>query len=189
MKPFKRHLKLFKETFLISAFTFGGGYVIVPLLKKKFIDELHWIDEEEMLDLIAIAQSSPGPIAVNTAIMIGHKLSGFKGALVATVGTSLPPLIIITIISMFYEAFKQNVVVSWMMTGMQAAVAAIILNVCFTMFHHLIIKDKWLNITLFALVFILSFVLKVNVIFIIIGAGLIGIALMFWNRGGQRELA
>ena len=81
--------KLFLSTLYLSAFTFGGGYVIVTLMKKKFVDEYHWIDEQEMLDLVAIAQSSPGAIAVNGAIVVGYKLAGIPGALVAILGTIL----------------------------------------------------------------------------------------------------
>ena len=85
--------ELFLSTFYLSAFTFGGGYVIVTLLKRKFVDELHWIDDEEMLDLVAIAQSSPGPIAVNGAIVVGYKLAGFPGVLVAVLDAVLPPFL------------------------------------------------------------------------------------------------
>ena len=87
--------KIFVSTLYLSAFTFGGGYVIVTLMKKKFVDEYHWIGEDEMLDLVAIAQSSPGAIAVNGAIVVGYKLLGIPGALVAILGTILPPFVII----------------------------------------------------------------------------------------------
>ena len=86
--------KVFFSTLYLSAFTFGGGYVIVTLMKKKFVDELHWIDEEEMLDLVAIAQSAPGAIAVNGAIVVGYKLVGIAGALAAIIGTIIPPFVI-----------------------------------------------------------------------------------------------
>jgi chromate transporter len=95
----KFYLKLFLSTFYLSAFTFGGGYVIVPLMRKKFVNEYGWIDENEMIDLIAIAQSAPGVIAINASLIIGYKLAGILGAIVALVGTVLPPLIIISIIS------------------------------------------------------------------------------------------
>ena len=85
--------KLFTSTFYLSAFTFGGGYVIIPLMKKKFADELHWIDENEMLNLAAIAQSSPGPVAVNAAILLGYRVAGITGALLTILGTVLPPFI------------------------------------------------------------------------------------------------
>ena len=89
--------KIFISTLYLSAFTFGGGYVIVTLMKKKFVDEYHWIGEDEMLDLVAIAQYSPGAIAVNGAIVVGYKLAGIPGALVAILGTILPPLSLIHI--------------------------------------------------------------------------------------------
>ena len=88
IKPLR---KLFFSTLYLSALTFGGGYVIVTLMKKQFVDELHWINEEEMLDLVAIAQSSPGAIAVNGAIVVGYKLAGIAGVLTAVLGTVIPP--------------------------------------------------------------------------------------------------
>ena len=93
----QKHLlsKLFISTLYLSAFTFGGGYVIVTLMKKKFVDQYHWIDDEEMLDLIAIAQSSPGAIAVNGAIVVGYKLAGIPGVLLCVLATVLPPFVII----------------------------------------------------------------------------------------------
>ena len=109
--------KLFFSTLYLSAFTFGGGYVIVTLMKQKFVDELHWIEEEEMLDLIAIAQSAPGAIAVNGAIVVGYKLWGLLGALVAIFATIIPPFLIITVISFFYELFRDNFVVSSLLSG------------------------------------------------------------------------
>lgn len=110
--------KLFVSTLYLSAFTFGGGYVIVSLLKKKFVDEYHWIEEDEMLDLVAIAQSAPGPIAVNGAIVVGFKLVGLIGALVAILGTIIPPFLIISMISVFYQAFRDNAVISQLLQGM-----------------------------------------------------------------------
>ena len=90
---------LFVSTFTLSAFTFGGGYVIVPLMRKKFVETLKWIEEDEMMDLISIAQSAPGPIAVNSSIIIGYRLAGIPGALVTTFGTVLPPMVILAVIS------------------------------------------------------------------------------------------
>ena len=93
----KKHLllELFLSTLYISSFTFGGGFVIVTFMKRKFVDELHWIDEQEMLDLVALAQSSPGAIAVNAAILVGWRVCGFAGMLTAVLGTILPPMIIL----------------------------------------------------------------------------------------------
>ena len=91
-------LKLFFSTLYISSFTFGGGFVIVTFMKRKFVDELHWIDEQEMLDLAALAQSSPGAIAVNAAILVGWRVCGFAGMLTAVLGTILPPMLILSVI-------------------------------------------------------------------------------------------
>ena len=119
-------IKIFISTLYLSAFTFGGGYVIVTLMKKKFVDKYHWIEENEMLDLVAIAQSSPGAIAVNGAIVVGYKLAGMTGALTAILATIIPPFVIISLISVFYSAFRSNQAVSEILTGMQAGVGAVI---------------------------------------------------------------
>ena len=111
-------VKLFLSTLYLSAFTFGGGYVIVTLMKKKFVDEYHWIEEDEMLDLTAIAQSSPGAIAVNGAIVVGYKLAGLPGVLVSIVATVIPPFVIIALISVFYNAFRNSWIISRMLEGM-----------------------------------------------------------------------
>ena len=103
-----RYLTLFLTTLEISAFTFGGGYVIIPLMRKTFVGKLKWIEDGEMLDLAAIAQSSPGPIAVNAAILVGYKSGGVPGALLSILGAVLPPLVIISVISAFYQAFRSN---------------------------------------------------------------------------------
>lgn len=133
--------KLFFSTLYLSAFTFGGGYVIVTLMKKKFVDEYHWIEENEMLDLVAIAQSSPGPIAVNGAIVVGYKLAGMVGVLVSIIGTIIPPFLIISVISVCYQAFRDNFFVSQMLEGMQAGVGAVIASVTYEMGAG-VVKEK-----------------------------------------------
>ena len=133
--------KIFISTLYLSAFTFGGGYVIVTLMKKKFVDEYHWIGEDEMLDLVAIAQSSPGAIAVNGAIVVGYKLAGIPGALVAILGTILPPFVIIAAISVCYNVFRSNFFVAQMLSGMQAGVGAVIASVTYDMGAP-IVKEK-----------------------------------------------
>ena len=133
--------KLFLSTLYLSAFTFGGGYVIVTLMRKKFVSEYHWIDEDEMLDLIAIAQSAPGAIAVNGAIVVGYKLAGMLGVLVSVIATIIPPFVIISAISVCYNAFRTNLLVSLMLEGMQAGVGAVIASVVFEMGSG-IVKEK-----------------------------------------------
>ena len=101
-----KYWQLFLSTFKLSACTFGGGFVIIPLMRARFVKELHWIEEEEMLDLTAIAQSSPGSIAINASILVGFHVAGIPGALITVVGSALPPLIIISIYSAFYQAYR-----------------------------------------------------------------------------------
>ena len=125
--------KLFCATFTLSAFTFGGGYVIITLMKDRFVDKYHWLEENEMLDMVSIAQSAPGPIAVNGSVITGYKLRGIPGVLAAVVGTALPPFLIITIISFFYDAFADNFVVAQLLEGMQAGVGAVIASVVYDM--------------------------------------------------------
>ena len=117
---------LFKTCFLISACTFGGGMVIISLLQKKFVEELGWIDQNEVMDLTAIAQSCPGVMSVNTSIMIGYRICGPLGAVITAVGTVLPPMIILSVISLFYTQFRSNPAVSVILKGMPAVVAMII---------------------------------------------------------------
>ena len=138
-------LKLFFTTIYISTFTFGGGFVIITFMKKKFVDELHWIDEEEMLDLTAIAQSSPGAIAVNAAILVGWKTGGLPGMVVAVIGTIIPPMVILTIISFFYVAFATNTYIALILKGMQAGVAAVILDVVCSLGANVIKQKNWIH--------------------------------------------
>ena len=128
-KNAKMYGKLFSSVFMLSACTFGGGYVIVPLMRKKFVEDLHWIEEGEMMDLVAIAQSSPGAIAVNASISIGYRCAGILGAIVAVIGTVLPPLVILTVISYCYEAFIQIRWIQLMLFGMQAGVCLLYTSV------------------------------------------------------------
>lgn len=172
----KKHIymKLFSSTFYLSAFTFGGGYVIIPLMQKKFVDDLKWIDEDEMLNLSAIAQSSPGPVAVNASILLGYRVAGILGAFISILGTVLPPLIIISIISFFYTAFRENIVVNAVLKGMQAGVAAVIADVVLNLGGN-VVKEKDL-ISAFVMIsaFIATFFLKINVMYIILVCGCIG---------------
>jgi len=166
---------IFLSTLYLSTFTFGGGYVIVTLLKKKFVDELHWIDQQEMLDLVAIAQSSPGAIAVNGAIVVGYKLAGLPGVFCAVLGAVIPPFVILTVISFFYTAFKENFIIQAMLNGMKAGVGAVILSVVYDMGGDVVKEKDPLLIILMTASFIAAYFYHVNVIFIILAAALTGV--------------
>jgi len=168
-------LLLFLNTLYISAFTFGGGFVIITFMKRTFVDKYHWIDEEEMLDLTALAQSSPGAIAVNAAILVGWKICGFLGMIVAVIGTILPPMIILSIISFIYATFITNPYVAIVLKGMQAGVAAVILDVVCELGIKVVREKSILSNMIIVVAFAATYVFGVNVIFIILGAALIGI--------------
>lgn len=173
-KDKKFYWKLFSSTFSLSAFTFGGGFVIIPLMRKKFVEDLSWIDEQEMLDLTAIAQSSPGAIAVNASILIGYRLDGFRGALITVFGTVLPPLMILSVISLFYTAFRDSLIVSYVLRGMQAGVAAVITDVVLTMSADILKEHHIQPMIILVAAFIAAAILNVNVILIILVCGVIG---------------
>ena len=179
---------LFKTTFTLSAFTVGGGYVIVPLMRKSFVDKLSWIEENEMLDLIAIAQSAPGPIAVNTSILVGYKIAGVAGALVTLLGTILPPLIILTLLSFIYNAIKDNRIVQALFFGMSIGVAVVILDAVVTMARTVLKTRKVLPVIIMVLAFIATYALKLNIIIIILSCAAIGIlAVLVASRNESKK--
>lgn len=166
--------KLFMSTFYLSTFTFGGGYVIIPLMKEKFVDDLQWIKEDEMLNLIAIAQASPGPVAVNASLLLGYRLAGISGALVTILGTILPPFIILSVISVFYTTFRDNIIVNAVLKGMQAGVAAVIADVVINLGGNVFKHKDVISVIIMVGAFIATFFLGINVIYIIIVCGSIG---------------
>ena len=173
---------LFLATLYISTFTFGGGFVIVTFMKRKFVDSLKWLSEEEMLDFAALAQASPGAIAVNAAILVGWRVCGFAGMAVAVLGTILPPMVILSVISLFYAAFAANRWVALALKGMQAGVAAVILDVACGLGAKVAKERSALSLALMAGAFLANFVFDVNVIFIILAAALAGVGKTLWLR-------
>ena len=182
MNSLQKYKKLFFSTFKLSACTFGGGFVIIPLMRKKFVEELGWIQEDEMMDLAAIAQSSPGAIAVNASILVGYHVAGIPGAMLTVLGTVLPPLIIISIISMFYQAFRDNSFVNMAMAGMLCGVAAVICDVVINMAKNIFQKKRLLPVIVMLGSFIAVRFLSVDIISIIIICGVIG-AVDTWHQG------
>lgn len=169
--------QLFFSMLYISAFTFGGGFVIITFMKRKFVDGLHWIDDQEMLDLAALAQSSPGAIAVNAAILVGWRVGGFLGMIVSVIGTILPPLTILSIISFFYAAFATNPYVALVLKGMQSGVAAVILDVVCNLGMGVVKTKSAVHMVVMAVAFCATFFFGVNVVYIILAAAVLGIVL------------
>lgn len=187
--PEKRKLlwKLFTSTLYISSFTFGGGFVIITFMKKKFVDEYHWIEEDEMLDLAALAQSSPGAIAVNAAILTGWRVGGFPGMVTAVSGTIIPPIVLLSVVSFFYAAFASNPYIALLLKGMQAGVAAVILDVVWGLGAGVLKKRNWVHLAVMALAFLATFVWDINVIYIILAAALAGICMEVWKKKQGKE--
>lgn len=188
MEKSKKNLlaQLFLTCLYISAFTFGGGFVIVTFMKKKFVDEFHWIDDAEMLDLTVLAQSCPGPIAVNAAILVGWRVAGFAGMLAGVLGTILPPMLILTVISFFYQVFSTNLYVALLLKGMQAGVAAVICDVVLGLGSKVVKQKSVLKDIIMIFAFAAAFFFKMNVIYIILVSGFVGLvsALLRRKEGG-----
>ena len=175
MKKEKNLWDLFKSTLYLSAFTFGGGYVILSLMKDTFVDRLGWIDKDEMLDMTAIAQSAPGAVAVNAAVVVGFETLSLPGMIVAILGTIIPPLIIISLISLAYQAFISNRYIALFLKGMQAGVGALILKVVYDMAKDLLNEKSRIIPIIMLASFILGFFFDVNVTYIILGLIVIGV--------------
>ena len=166
ISPARQLLTLFFSMMYISTFTFGGGFVIVTFMKRRFVDELHWITDQEMLDMTAIAQSSPGAIAVNAAILVGWHVAGFPGMLTAVLGTVIPPIVIL-------------------LKGMQSGVAAVILDAACSLGKKALSENVWIHALIMAAAFAATFFFRINVIWIILASAIIGLILAF--RHGKEE--
>ena len=175
MKDKKILWTLFRSMFILSACTFGGGFVIVSLMKKRFVEELNWMDEDEMLDITAITQSSPGPLPVNASVIIGYRMYGVVGSLVAILGTILPPMIIISIISVFYNEFRTNRYIAIALQVMRAGVAAVIFDVTINLAKNVCKTRRVLYIAMMVISFVCVVFFSVSAMYIILSCLLIGI--------------
>ena len=163
----KFYWELFKSTFLISAFTVGGGFVIIPLLKAKYVDHYKWMSDKEALDLVSVAQSAPGVVAVNAAIIIGYRLAGYTGAAVTLLAT-------LTVISYFYDAFAHNYYVQILLRGMQCGATALILDVGINLLQKELKKKLLLPCLIIFGTFIANYFFQVNIMYLILIDAVIG---------------
>lgn len=167
--------QLFRATFTLSAFTFGGGFVIVSLMKKKFVEELGWLEENEMLDITAIAQSSPGPIPINASVILGYRMAGLPGTITAILGTALPPMFIISLISLFYSQFRENQTIATALQVMRAGVAAVIFDVVVNLARNVCKTKRALYIGLMAASFVAVAVFDLSAMIVILICLFIGV--------------
>lgn len=175
---------LFLCTFKIGAITFGGGYVIVPMLEQEFCEKRKYITKEDILDIVAISQSLPGVIAVNACIMIGYRRGGVLTALVTMLGVVLPSFIILSIVTYFYEAFAHNEYVAAAFNAISAAVVALMFNAVLRLGKSVLTKP--LPCIILLVVFVLAFHFGINAITLIIASGVIGFVFSFTPIGRGR---
>ena len=187
-KDYSKLWTLFKSMFVLSACTFGGGFVIVSLMKKRYVEELKWLDEDEMLDVTAITQSSPGPLPVNASVIIGYRMAGVVGSLTAILGTIIPPMVIISIISLFYNQFRTNPYIATALQVMRAGVAAVIFDVVINLAGNVIKTKRILYITMMVIAFAATYFLDVSAMVVIIVCLCIGLIDLAFTMGKKGRL-
>ncbi len=190
MNKIKHVLKLFCIMFKIGLFTFGGGYAMLALLENEFVEKRKWLEKEEFLDMVAIAESTPGPIAINSATYIGYKRAGILGSAGATLGVVMPSFIIIYTISLFFDAFLSLSYVAYAFRGIQACVVYLILSAGLKMFKGL--KKNTFSIVAFCLTvgLLVAFSLlsvKFSAIFYILIGGVAGLVIYFIGKLRAKE--
>lgn len=178
-------LLLFLSMLKIGCFAFGGGYAIIALLENEFISKRKWIDHDEFMDVAAIAESTPGPIAINVATYIGYKLKGFLGAVIATVGMCLPSFVIMYFVSLFYDRFMEIALVSAAFKGIQICVVYLIASAAFKMLKKM--KKTPLNIAVFSvtcvgMIICTLFDIRISSVWFILFAGILGLSVFLIRK-------
>ena len=177
----KKYWELFIIFFKLGAFTFGGGYAMIPLIRNEIVDKRQWLKDEEFIDTLAIAQSIPGPLALNTALFVGNKRLGFKGSLFSGLGVILPSFIVILLIAIIFVQFKDNAVVEKVFKGIRPAVVALIAAPLINLGKAA--KVNWKNSWIPIVVALSVWLLGVSPIYIVIGSIALGILhLVFIKR-------
>lgn len=186
----KELFQLFLIFLKIGGFTFGGGLAMIPFVEREVVDKKGWITSEEMMDIVAIAESTPGVIALNTATFVGAKVKGFAGAIVASIGVMLPSVIIIALLSPIILAFRDNSIVVYALIGIRSAVVVLILNAVIKLYKS-INKSVFSYLLIFSSVVLCTLslfnVIKLDVVFILIASAIVGIVRGYMVRGRNNE--
>ena len=180
----KKVFQLFITFIKIGAFTFGGGYAMVPLIQRETVEKKKWINDDDILEIVAIAESTPGPIAVNSATFVGYKTAGVLGAAAATIGVVLPSFTIIYFISFVIDKFENNAAVKYAFSGIRAGVLALIIKALWTMSKKSAKNIISFIITAFAFIFA---ALNINVIYIILACAVTGIVSSLIMSGREKK--
>lgn len=173
----KNALTLFLTFLKIGAFTFGGGYAMIPIIEKEIVDKHHWINSEDILDIFAISESTPGPIAINSATFIGYKIAGVFGSFCATFGVVLPSFVIISVISLVLREFSDIKAVQYAFNGIRAGVLALIIKALVSMYKK--VPKGLFSYILMGASFVIAAFTDINVIFVIIGCAVAGLVNSF----------
>lgn len=184
----KKILDLFRVFFKIGAFTFGGGYAMIPIIQKEVVDNKKWITDEDILNIVAIAESTPGPIAINSATFIGYKVAGVFGSVAATLGVVLPSFVVISIIAFFLGKFSEYKPVQYAFYGIRAGVLALVIKALITMYKKMPKTALAYGIAIFAFVAAVVFdVLEFNIIYVILACAVIGLISSLFKIGGEEK--
>lgn len=178
-------LSLFITFFKIGAFTFGGGYAMIPIIQREIAENKKWLSDDDILDIIAVAESTPGPIAINSATFVGYKVAGFWGAFFSTFAVVLPSFVIISIISYLLKEFSSIRAVNYAFFGIRAAVLALLLRALWLMYGKC--PKNAVSCFIMAVSFILSAFLDINLIFVIIICALFGLFASYLQVGGIQK--
>lgn len=173
---------LFFINIFISSFTFGGGYVVVSMVRKYFVEKRELFSEDELITMSAISQTTPGAIAINLSALAGYKTAGIIGTIISCIGAIIPPIIILSIVSLWYQVFSTNHIITAILKGMQAGIAAIIVDLLIGMTKVIIDqKSKLLNIMI-PITFIASYIFNVNIVIIITITIIVAIGQLYYQR-------
>ena len=185
MSTGRQYWELFLVFFKIGAFTFGGGYAMIPLIRREVVEKKLWLDDNEFMDMLAIAQSMPGPISLNTALLVGNKRLGFKGSLFSGAGIILPSFIIILLIAIVFTQFKENPVIERIFKGIRPAVVALIAAPLLGLGKSagVNLKNIWIPLTVALSVWLL----KISPVYVILAAILLGISHYLFTRQTMKK--
>ena len=179
--------RLFTTFFKIGAFTFGGGYAMIPLIQKEAVERNHWVSDHDILDIVAVAESTPGPISINSATFIGYRTAGVAGALCATFGVVLPSFAVILGLSFVLQQFESLQAVKFAFAGIRAGVLALICKALWSMAVQC--PKSVLSYAIAAGAFVAVAFFGVNVLAVIAASALLGLASVLWVRDAKKEEA
>ncbi len=181
MSNFKKALKLFLAFFKIGAFTFGGGYAMIPLIQHEVTEKNKWITDDDILEIVAISESTPGPIAVNSATFVGYRVCGVLGSIAATLGVVVPSFLIMLCVFFLLNQFQDTKPVQYAFMGIRACVLALVLKSLLSMYKKC--EKNWVSYTIIILAIIASVMLSVNTFYIIISSAVFGLITYSIIRG------